>query len=197
MKVYDISQEVFGSVVFPGDPSPKKEQLLSIGNGDVCNLTAFSMCAHNGTHVDAPSHFINGGKSVDQLDLAKLVGYAYVCEHSGLLSAEEAISIMDRARVSHSESYKKILIKGKATVSNEAAQIFADYGIDLIGNESQTVGPEDAPKRAHEILLSKQVVLLEGVRLSTVEEGVYLLCAAPISLGGSDGAPVRAILISE
>ena len=197
MKVYDISQEVFGSVVFPGDPSPKKEQLLSIENGDVCNLTAFSMCAHNGTHIDAPYHFINNGKTVEQIDLTKLVGYAYVCEHSGILSPQDAKAILERAEELNSESAKKILIKGKATVSNEAAQIFADYGIDLIGNESQTVGPEEAPKRAHEILLSKEVVLLEGIRLSLIEEGVYLLCAAPLSLGGSDGAPVRAILISE
>ena len=197
MKVYDISQEVFGSVVFPGDPSPKKEQLLGIENGDVCNLTAFSMCAHNGTHVDAPYHFINNGKTVEQIDLTKLVGYAYVCEHNGMLSSQDAKAILERAEELNSESAKKILIKGKATVSNEAAQIFADYGIDLIGNESQTVGPEEAPKRAHEILLSKEVVLLEGIRLSLIEEGVYLLCAAPLSLGGSDGAPVRAILISE
>ena len=54
MKLYDISQEVFGCKVFPGDPSPAKETKMSISAGEICNLTAFSMCAHNGTHVDAP-----------------------------------------------------------------------------------------------------------------------------------------------
>ena len=197
MKIYDISQEVFGSVVFPGDPSPKREKLLSIEKGDVCNLTAFSMCAHNGTHVDAPYHFINDGKTVEQIDLTRLVGYAYVCWHEGILSPEDALSILERAEELNPDSAKRILIGGDATVSNEAAQTFADRGILLLGNESQTVGPKDAPKRAHEILLSHDVVLLEGIRLSQVKEGVYLLCAAPISLGGSDGAPVRAVLIYE
>ena len=62
MKVYDISQEVFSCVVWPGDPAPIKQTLNSMDRGDLYNLTAFFMCAHNGTHIDAPSHFINGAK---------------------------------------------------------------------------------------------------------------------------------------
>lgn len=58
MKIYDISQEVFKCVVFPGDPVPQKKQIMSVVAGDVCNLTEFSMCAHNGTHIDAPYHFL-------------------------------------------------------------------------------------------------------------------------------------------
>ena len=73
--------------------------------------------------------------------------------------------------------------------------MFAKAKIDLIGNESQTVGPEDAPMQVHLTLLGAEVVLLEGIRLGGVPDGVYLLSAAPISLGGSDGAPCRAILI--
>ena len=65
MKIYDISQEVFSCVVFPGDPAPKKNTVCSIDGGAVCNLTEFSMCAHNGTHVDAPFHFFKDGKTVD------------------------------------------------------------------------------------------------------------------------------------
>ena len=195
MKVYDISQEIFSCVVFPGDPSPRKESILQISNGDVCNLTAFTMCAHNGTHIDAPFHFLNDGKTVEQIDINKLVGYAYVVEHTGVVDEEDAKKILLKAKEKSIESAKRILIKGNATISNEAAKIFADSGIDLIGNESQTIGPQNAPMEAHHTLLSKEVVLLEGIRLSNVLEGVYLLNAAPISLGGCDGAPCRAILI--
>ena len=74
--------------------------------------------------------------------------------------------------------------------------MFAEAGIDLVGNESQTVGPEDAPMQVHLTLLGAEVVLLEGIRLVDVPTGVYLLSAAPISLAGSDGAPCRAILIA-
>ena len=75
MKIYDISQEVFGCQVFAGDPAPEKKQLCSIEKGDLCNLTAFGMCAHNGTHIDAPFHFIKDGLyEVDWL-LFHLHGY--------------------------------------------------------------------------------------------------------------------------
>ncbi|MBE6616676.1 MAG: cyclase [Ruminococcaceae bacterium] len=195
MKIYDISQEVFSCVVFPGDPAPKKETLYEISKGNLCNLTAFSMCAHNGTHVDAPHHFIDGGKTVEELDLAKLVGYAYVAEFEGILTAEDAKNILAKAAAAKAESGKKILIKGNATVSLDAARVFAEAGVDLVGNESQTVGPEDAPVDVHLLLLGAEVVLLEGIRLGHVPEGVYLLDAAPLSLAGADGSPCRAILI--
>ena len=74
MQIYDISQEVFGSRVYPGDPSSARESLLSMEKGDACNLTAFSMCAHNGTHVDAPFHFYQEGKTVDQMELSAYDG---------------------------------------------------------------------------------------------------------------------------
>ena len=78
MKIIDISQEVFSCKVFPGDPPPTQAHPLSIDRGDVCNLTEFSMCAHNGTHVDAPYHFINDGKRIDEVGLEAFVGECFV-----------------------------------------------------------------------------------------------------------------------
>lgn len=195
MKIYDISQEVFGCVVFPGDPKPERQVMMQTANGDICNLTALSMCAHNGTHVDAPYHFYGDGKTIDEVDINKFVGYCYVADHEGDVTADEAKSIMDKAAAINSLAAKKILIKGKSVVTLEAAEVFAAAHVDLIGNESQTVGPEDGPAAVHYALLKEEVVLLEGIRLSEVPEGVYMLNAAPINLGGADGAPCRAILI--
>ncbi len=195
MKIYDISQEVFDCKVYPGDPKPQKEILGKISKGDICNLTAFQMCAHNGTHVDAPYHFLEEGKTIDEIELKKVVGMAYVIKHDGVVTAEDATKILNRAKEANPSSAKRILIKGNAEVSEEAAAVFADAGIFLLGNESQTVGPENAPMKVHLTLLSKEVILLEGIRLSEVPEGVYFLNAAPLNLGGADGAPCRAILI--
>ncbi len=195
MKIYDISQELFSCVVWPGDPAPVKQTLNSMNDGDLYNLTAFYMCAHNGTHIDAPSHFINGAKNVDQIDLSKFIGEAFVADFDGVVSADDACTIIQRAKSISPESAKRILLKGQTTVSLEAAKVFADEKIDLIANESQTVGPEDAPMAVHKVLLDAEVVLLEGVRLSHVPGGVYLLNAAPINLAGAEGAPCRAVLI--
>ncbi|MBQ9078104.1 MAG: cyclase family protein [Ruminococcus sp.] len=195
MKIYDISQEVFSCKVYPGDPIPKKKKLNSMENGDLYNLTEFSMCAHNGTHIDAPFHFIKDGKTVDAIGMESFVGMAYAAEHHGVVSGEDAAEIIEKAKKHNPEAAKRILIKGDAEVSPEAAKVFASAGILLLGNESQTVGPENAPMEVHLILLNANVVLLEGIRLAEVSEGVYLLNAAPLNLSGADGSPCRAVLI--
>lgn len=192
-KIIDISQEVFSCKVFPGDPAPQNTQLLSVTKGDVCNLTQLSMCAHNGTHADAPFHFLNDGKTIDQLGLVPFVGDCFVARHDGNVTAADAAGIMEKAK--SAGAAERILIAGKAIVTAEAARIFAEAGIKLLGNESQTVGPEDAPKEVHLILLGAEVVLLEGIVLDNVDEGRYFLSAAPLNLGGCDGAPCRAYLI--
>lgn len=196
MKIYDISQEVFGCQVYPGDPTPKKRVISSMEKGDLYNLTAFSMCTHNGTHIDAPFHFIKDGKTVDSVSLDTFIGMAYVAEYNGIVSADDATEILEKAKKQNSEAAKRILIKGDAEVSAEAAKVFAESNILLLGNESQTVGPENAPMEVHLILLGAGAVLLEGIRLAEVSEGVYFLNAAPLNISGADGSPCRAILIA-
>ena len=190
MKIYDISQEVFSCAVYPGDPRPEKQTVYSTGAGDLYNLTSFAMCAHNGTHVDAPFHFLHNGKTVDQMDLTHFVGDCFVARHEGDITAADAEEILKKAG-----GAERILIAGKATVTTEAAEVFAVDGIKLLGNEGQTVGPEDAPKQVHLILLRAGLALLEGIVLDKVSEGRYFLSAAPLNLAGADGAPCRAYLI--
>ncbi|MCQ2521786.1 MAG: cyclase family protein [Lachnospiraceae bacterium] len=193
--IYDISQPLLECHVFPGDIKPEKTQSRNMDDGDDYNLSEISLCVHNGTHVDAPYHFINDGKGIGQVALGKFIGKAYVVTHEGVVTAEDAKQILDEACSVDEEAGKRILIKGKATVSLEAATVFAEAGIYLIGNESQTVGPEDGPMAVHLVLLGKEVVLLEGIRLGHVPDGVYMLNCAPINLSHTDGAPCRAVLI--
>ena len=204
MEIVDISQEVFSCAVYPGDPSPERFEMLRKNRGDVCNLTAFKMCAHNGTHADAPYHFIDGGKTIDRVDMKRFVGYAYVTAHEGEITAADAEAILKKAKIAGEYAgkegelpEKRILVKGKAVVMEEAARVFAAHELLLFGNESQTVGPEDAPMAVHLIMLGAEIVLLEGIRLGEAEEGIWLLCAAPLNLGGTDGAPCRAVLIRD
>ena len=192
MKIYDISQEVFSCTVYPGDPAPRKQVLSSTAAGDLYNLTAFSMCAHNGTHIDAPFHFLENGKTVDRMDLRQFVGECFVARHTGPVTAPDAAGILEKAA-----GAQRILIAGDAVVTAEAAEVFSRSGICLLGNESQSVGPEDAPMEVHKLLLRRNIALLEGIVLQAVPEGRYFLSAAPLNLAGGDGAPCRAYLISH
>jgi arylformamidase len=97
---------------------------------------------------------------------------AYVAEHHGIVSGDDAIKIIEKAKEANDEVAKRNLIKGSAEVSLEAAKVFASSGILLLGNESQTVGPEDAPMAVHQLLLGADVILLEGIRLAEVSESI-------------------------
>ena len=193
MKIIDISQEVFSCNVYPGDPSPIAEKVVSIDAGDVYNMSTLSMCVHNGTHIDAPYHFLNDGNTVEQIPLEYFVGTCYVVQRDGELTASDAQNIMLEAKANNAS--ERILIGGNVIVTAEAAKVFADNAIKLIGNEGVSIGPVDAPMEVHKILLSANVVLLEGIVLKGVPEGVYFLNAAPLNLAKLDGAPCRAYLI--
>ena len=193
--IIDISQEITSCKVYPGDPKPNIIKINNIEKGDLYNLSAISMCAHNGTHIDAPSHFIKEGKSIDLMPLEAFVGMCYVGEYNGVLDEKNAINILNKAKSYGKDAYKRILIKGDVVVSLEASKVFASANILLLGNESQTVGPLDSPMEVHKTLLGCNIVLLEGICLSDVNEGVYLLNAAPLNLKDADGSPCRAILI--
>jgi arylformamidase len=190
MKIYDISQPIPGCALYPGDPEPRLQLLQSTDRGDLYNLTAFSMCAHNGTHLDAPRHFLPEGQTVGELDLSKTVGPACVLDWTGPIGAEEAESLLGRL-----DGVRKLLLRGDSLVTTEAAAVFAAAKLDLIGVESQSVGPEDAPMAVHKLLLGAGILLLEGLRLQAVPPGTYLLCAQPLNLTPADGAPCRAILL--
>jgi len=135
MKLYDISQEIFSCKVYPGDPAPQKQILCATENGDLYNLTAFSMCAHNGTHIDAPFHFLSEGKTVDQMALSNFVGDCYVARRNGEVTAADAMDILQRA-----EGVPRVLIAGSATVTAAAAEVFASSGICLLGTKVRLWG---------------------------------------------------------
>ena len=195
MKIIDISQEVLSCKVYEGDPTPKANKIIDMADGGVYNLSALSLCAHNGTHIDAPLHFLSDGKSIDAMSLEHFVGECFVAEHSGDVTERDALEIFEKARKSGAD--ERILIKGDATVTEAAARVFANAEILLIGNESQSIGPLDSPMAVHKILLSKNIALLEGIVLDKAQEGRYILNCAPLNIKGFEGSPCRAILIEE
>jgi arylformamidase len=195
MKIYDISQEILSSEVYEGDPKPSLQPLSRIAEGACYNLSLLSTCLHSGTHVDAPYHFINDGATVDKIPPEQLTGYAYLYRHEGDFSAEDAARVLKTAKKSGLGAEKRILIGGRAVVSLEAARVLSEAGVLLVGAESQSVGDEKSPMPVHLQLLGSGAVLLEGVRLGGIADGVYFLVCAPIKIAGADGAPARALLI--
>ena len=193
--VIDISQELLSCQVYPGDPKPALQRLSSMEDGALYNLSSFSMCAHNGTHIDAPAHFFADGKTVEQMELSSFCGRCYVAHHAGELTADAAEKILLAAE--QCGCRERILLADHCIVTEDAAAVFLRGGVRLIGVDSQSVGPEHAPMAVHKLLLGAEVVLLEGLVLNHVKDGCYTLCAFPLNIAGCEGAPCRAVLLTE
>ena len=195
MMVIDISQEVFSCTVYPGDPAPQRIAMKQMADGELYNLSMLSMCVHNGTHIDAPAHFLADGKTVEQMDLSACIGRCYVHRHEGVLSSEDADAVCNAAEAVGGR--ERILLGGGTVVTDAAAEVFVRRGVRLVGVDTQSVGDAAAPMAVHLRLLRAGVVLLEGLVLAHVKDGAYTLCAAPLNLGGCEGAPCRAVLMTD
>lgn len=187
--IYDITRELFASEVYPGDPVPGKEFVMSFEKEepDVCQLTELTMGSHSGTHMDAPRHFFADGKSIAEVDLCKCIGTCKVVAAKETVTRKEAEDAL-------ADGTKRLLFKGAKAVDEEAARCLVERGAVCVGVESLSVAPLSAPVAVHRILLAAELVILEGLDLTDVPPGMYELTALPLKLDGVDGSPVRAVL---
>ena len=118
----------------------------------------------------------------------RCVGPCQVVEAQGLLEKTWAAAVLQRG-------VKRLLLKGQAQLSVEAAQELAQGGLLLLGVEAMSVAPDDDPAPVHRALLEREVAVLESIDLRQVPAGDYILLAQPLKYGGLDGAQVRALLV--
>ena len=194
------------SVVWPGASKTEISFRRSMAKGDKSNNSNLFMNCHTGTHVDAPLHFINGGESVDQLPLEAMIGEAFVFD----LSEKKEIGVEDFEKAWPKEGTKRVLIKtSNSKLWREQPSTFIENyialteaptrwllnkGIDLVGIDYLSIQRFGDAPIVHQLLLKADVVILEGLDLSTVSSGKYELICLPLKLIGAEGAPARAVL---
>lgn len=210
LRIFDVSVHISPHMpVWPGDPPVQIERVASIHKGDPANLTRLSLGAHTGTHVDAPYHFVEKGLRVDQLSLSTLVGSAHVLE---VHPKERTITATDLGGLGLPSTVQRLLIKtGNSSLwergllefeedfihlGPDAARWIVKRGIKLIGVDYLSVDSfSSGDKAVHRTLLEAGVIIIEGLNLSHVAQGVYQLYCLPLKIVDSDGAPARVILI--
>lgn len=214
MKIFDISIPISrGMVVWPGDPYPAIRKVSEIKRGDDANVSEISMSVHSGTHIDSPNHFIDNGKTVEQIPLEKLVGDVLIMEFKDETSVINKEALKDHPQLKALLVVKKVLLKTSNSsrlllkqenfsreyvgIDKSGAQFLANLNLDLIGLDYLSVASFQETEEPHQILLKNEIVLLEGINLHEVPPGYYKLFCLPLSILGSDGAPARTILISE
>lgn len=202
MQIIDISVPLTGSMpIWPGDPPLVLNKKLC---GSI-TVTSMSMGLHTGTHIDVPFHFIPEGATLDSYPLHRFVGKARVCGigHKMHIRKSNLQNIVF-------EQTKMLLLKTGNSgrwqsgqfcpdfigLDEDAAQYLVNIGMKLIGIDYLSIQPFSAPdSQVHRILLSNDVLILEGINLTGVEDGDYLLSCLPLNIPGAEASPVRATLI--
>jgi len=210
MRIHDITLTLKPGIPnWPGEEGPLFKPISEIARGDVANVTLLSFASHTGTHVDAPFHFLSGGRTVDALPLDSLIGKALVVEmaEEGHISA----AVLERARIS--QGTERILFrtrnselwnspqfdKGFVALTPDAAKWLVDHDIKLVGIDYLSIEPFRAPREhpTHTTLLRAGVVIVEGLDLRAIRPGEYTVVCLPLKAFGLDGAPARVVLLED
>lgn len=195
--IYDVTQPLHpGMTVYPGDPEVNFKKVLGI-EGDGVEVHSVSLGTHTGTHIDAPSHLLKEGKTVDRIDPAVLVGSAGVHEI-------EDIGRIALENISGLKMGRRVIIKTGFNINNgwitvyphilpDAARFLASCRISLLGIDTPSVDPPGS-NQCHRILLEAGIVIVENLKLEGVPPGKYELLCLPLPLVGVDGSPARVLL---
>ena len=206
-KLFDISVPVKnGGVVYPGNPEIHIELQQDMSRGGSSNVSLLAIGSHTGTHVDAPLHMIPGGAGVDGIPLDALMGPALV------IAFDDDVMAVTEAylRSQPIAGYERVLLKTRNSryirerdfhrdytyLAPDGAEYLVSLGVRLVGIDYLSIEQfHSGHHRTHKTLLSRGVVIVEGLDLSEPPPGEYELYCLPVLLEGVDGAPARAVLV--
>ena len=207
--IYDITV-LLGeeSIAYPGDPIFSRELVATLKDQGDCELSRLSMSSHSGTHMDAPSHFIQGGKSIDQYGPEDFIFSALILETKDdrIIRPEE----MEKIRIDpgdallfKTENSRSGRCKSGAFsedyvyLSEEAADLCIEKGVGLIGIDYITIDRyKDATFAIHHKILGNNILILEGIDLSEVPPGRFTLFCPALKIKNGEASPVRAFLLA-
>lgn len=193
-----------GQMHYPADTPCTLKRVLSIADGDKVNLTDLNMSAHTGTHADAPAHFIQGGKTIDEMEISHFIGRAKVLDFSDKEYYIDATDLADKGiekgdiilLKTHNSArlHEAEYLTDYVYLTAEAAEYLAEREILTVGIDFLTIDGPDTDFPAHYALLGAGIVIFEGLNLLDIEAGEYEMVALPIKIAGGDGAPARVLL---
>jgi arylformamidase len=209
-RIYDVSVPIRdGGLVYPGNPEIHVSLQQSVALGAGANVSSVSFGSHTGTHVDAERHFFDNGMTVDQIPLEVLMGTATVLEFGDDVMSVGKADLQKRDLSGVTRLLLKTRNSGYLTqdpafhrdytyLAPDGAEYLVGLGVKLVGIDYLSIEQfHSGHHRTHLTLLGAKVVIVEGLNLDDISEGQYELYCLPIKLAGCDGAPARAVLVSE
>jgi arylformamidase len=197
MRYYDVTRHLENNMlVYPGDIEPTFHQ-KDHGKYLISDL---HLSSHSGTHIDAPTHYLKTGNTIDCIPLESLIGSCRVIEVGGssaLISHEQiAGKIVGEKRIILRTSFSgnNVFSENYPSLSLEAAEYLISCGVVCVGIDSPSIEAYDCDGEVHRHLLNNNCIIIELLELTGVTEGIYEMIALPLKLTGLDGSPARVIL---
>ncbi|MBN2853740.1 MAG: cyclase family protein [Clostridia bacterium] len=206
MRIYDVSMLIHHDMEVYKNKNEKKPVLtfLKTFPQDGYNESSILMDIHTGTHIDAPFHMINQGDTIEKINLENLITTCYVLDMtfcSGKITKDDLLKKKIRAQsfilLKTGNSYESEFNSEFVYLDSSGAAYLSSLSLKGIGIDG--LGIERAQKNhdTHHILMEKNIIIIEGLRLEEVDEGEYKMIALPLKIKGADGAPARIVLIKE
>lgn len=211
MEIKDISLTIDpGMPVWPGDDPVELFRKQKIEDGKNANVSFLSLSVHTGSHIDAPFHFLQDGTTVDKIPMELLIGEtqvvnipksanwidAQILENAGIQTGISRVLF----KTSNSEYWQrneKDFKKEFVAITDDGAKWIVDHGIKTIGIDYLSIAPFGNSRPTHRTLLGANTLIIEGVNLSGIEPGIWMMYCLPLKLKSSDGAPARVILMRD
>lgn len=206
MKLYDISMKVDQDIPVYKNNDKIRPKITVVsdyatGSNYASNI---SMNLHTGTHIDAPLHMIEGGATFETIDITKLVTDCTVFDFTGV---QDRIT-SDDLKTKDIKPGSFILLKTRNSffegfddnfvfVDKTGAEYLKNLKITGVGIDSLGIERSQPDHETHKLLLGEGIIILEGLRLADIKEGVYKLIALPLKMRGTEASPARAVLIEE
>ncbi len=192
MTIYDATKELLSAEAYPDSKENTLTRLMDMKNGELYNYSELTINMHAGTHIDAPLHFIDDGKTIAEMPLECFYGECL------LISAPECVTKVFLEE-NMPEDTKRLILKtgGKGYLEKEAAEYLAQTELLTIGIDAISVGTLHTEMAVHVPLLKKGIAIIEAMKLDHIPDGKYLLSAMPLKVDGAEASPVRAVLIEK
>ncbi|MEE9215414.1 MAG: glycosyltransferase [Thermodesulfobacteriota bacterium] len=209
-EIFDVSRPLSPNLpVWPGDSHFKLEYIKNNTEHGV-NVSQVTFNVHTGTHIDAPSHFIPNGKRLLDIPLSRLIGEAYVLEYFGKESVSKDFFqdtfipegcirlLLKTLNSAEPNNNSKCFNEDFVAITPDGAKWLVDYGINLIGVDGPSVQQyNDKDNSTHTILMENDIIIIEGINLLSVSQGIYDLIALPLNIPEAEGGPARVILVEK
>jgi arylformamidase len=200
----DVSHIIEGGMVhWPEDIEVKTGQTRSIGTHEA-NVSFVHMSVHTGTHVDAPKHFFKEGKDVSEIPLEQLIGPAkvfHIHNHNCITFREirhlpivKGDRVLFKTRNSEANWARQPFMTDYVYLETNAALFLKNRGVICIGVDYLSVSSGNNAEEVHKILLENELLIIEGLNLANIDEGIYDMICLPLKIKDADGSPARVLL---